>query len=756
MILNLLRVEIQREHDVVLVRQRARQIAAALKFDSQDQTRIATALSEIARNAFQYAGGGTVEFQIQKNPDPAFRISVRDRGRGIAHLNQILDGKYVSSTGMGLGILGARRLMDIFNVDTSPTGTTVEIGRKIPSRSPALPKKELDSLLAKIELQNPQNAYEELQQQNQELLRTLEELRARQMELAQLNRELDETNRGVVALYAELDDRADFLQRASELKSDFLSNMSHEFRTPLNSISALSQILLDRLDGDLSPEQEKQVRFIKSSTQDLSDLVNDLLDLAKVEAGKVTIRPSEFDLSTLFSALRGMLRPLLAQNSSVKLLFDDPEENLKIYSDEAKISQILRNFISNALKFTERGEVRVSVAKGSNSTVRFSVADTGIGIKEEDQELIFQEWTQIEGKLQKVAKGSGLGLPLSRKLAQLLGGNVHVKSQVGIGSTFTVVIPVSFEGQIEVVYVPEVKRELDRNKIPVLVVEDNREALFIYEKYLKGSKFQALPATNIAEARHALRSFRPQAIVLDVLLQGEHSWDLLRDLKNDPTTCDIPVYVITVVDNRDKALSLGANGFHSKPVDRVWLLDQLEKLAVGPPKPRILVIDDDAASRYLVRNLLSDSGCEIVEATGGAEGLEIVHACQPTLIVLDLAMEGVDGFEVLERLRQDVSTSSLPVIVHTSKSLEEKDQARLKTTIDVIPKSIMGSRDLARVRFAQALKKAGVIDVDRADFRAPQDDGDSVPGEETMRLVSHRRGKHLLSHSVDSNRHSGT
>jgi signal transduction histidine kinase len=361
MALNLLRIEIRREHDVVLVRQRARQVAAALKFDSQDQTRIATALSEIARNAFEYGGGGMVEFQIQKTPSLALQISVSDKGRGIANVAEILAGKYVSPTGMGLGLIGAKRLMDTFHIDSTPKGTTVVLSKNLSTRSAGLSKKDLDTLLSKVEVQNPHNAYEELQQQNQELLRTLEELRARQIEMEQLNRELDETNRGVVALYAELDDRADFLQRASELKSHFLSNMSHEFRTPLNSISALSQILLDRLDGNLTIEQEKQVRFIKSSAQDLTDLVNDLLDLAKVEAGKVTIRPANFDVTTLFAALRGMLRPLLAQNSSVKLVFDDPEENIQIYSDEAKVSQILRNFISNALKFTERGEVRTHV-----------------------------------------------------------------------------------------------------------------------------------------------------------------------------------------------------------------------------------------------------------------------------------------------------------------------------------------------------------------------------------------------------------
>ena len=248
-------------------------------------------------------------FESKKSQTPLSR-SVIDKGRGIANVREILDGKYVSKTGMGLGLLGAKRLMDSFRIDTTPaTGTMVVLGKNIPTRVAVLSKMDMDALLSKIEVRSPQNPYEELQQQNQELLSTLGGLRARQIELAQLNRELDETNRGVVALYAELDDKADFLERASELKSHFLSNMSHEFRTPLNSISALSQILLDRLDGEVSPEQEKQVRFIKGSAQDLTDLVNDLLDLAKVEAGKVTICPATFEVNTLFSALRGCSAP---------------------------------------------------------------------------------------------------------------------------------------------------------------------------------------------------------------------------------------------------------------------------------------------------------------------------------------------------------------------------------------------------------------------------------------------------------------
>jgi signal transduction histidine kinase/DNA-binding response OmpR family regulator len=706
--LNLLRTDIRHEQDVVLARQRARQIAAALKFDSQAQTRIATAVSEIARNAFQYAGGGVVEFRIDNSPEPTLMVSIRDTGKGISNLQEIYDGKYVSRTGMGLGIIGAKRLMDQFTVETSSgKGTAVVLGKAIPSKFSTLNKSDLQNLLSKLDEKLPDNPYAELQLQNRELFRTLDELRARQTELSHLNRELDETNRGVVALYAELNDKADFLQRASELKSHFLSNMSHEFRTPLNSVMALSQILLDRLDGELTAEQEKQVRFIRSSAQDLMDLVNDLLDLAKVEAGKVTIRPTHFTVGSLFSTLRGMLRPLLSQNSSLRLIFDEPEEDFELYSDEAKVSQILRNFVSNALKFTERGEVRVSVSRGHDNSLLFSVADTGIGIAEEDQERIFQEWMQVEGKLQKAAKGSGLGLPLSRKLAQLLGGNVYVKSKLGLGSTFVAAIPMTFSGETEVVYVPEVKRELDASKLPVLVVEDNREAMFVYEKYLKGTRFQVIPARDIKEASEALDSFRPVAVILDVLLQGEHSWELLRRLKSDTETSNIPVYVVTVVDNQQKALSLGADGFHAKPVDRSWLLDQLEGVA-GAKDQTVLIVDDDATSRYLLTGVLGNSGYRLIQAATGEEGLRVAREQKPALVILDLAMPGLNGFEVLKQLKQEPKTINIPVVVHTSRLLDEEDRKRLDSALCIVPKSDMSSRELATASFAEVFLRAGL------------------------------------------------
>ena len=705
--LKLLTMDIRYEHDVVLARQRARTIAAALKLDVQAQTRIATAVSEVVRNAFQYAGGGSIDFEVDNSVDKMLLISVRDKGPGIPNLDEIFDGKYVSKTGMGIGMVGAKRLLDLFEVETKKgKGTSVTLGKIIPYKFTRLGDSELTSLLKTIERKPSDDPYEELQQQNKELMRTLEELRARQLELAQLNRELDETNRGVVALYAELNDKADFLQRASELKSHFLSNMSHEFRTPLNSILALSQILIDRMDGELTSEQERQVTFIRRSAQDLTDLVSDLLDLAKVEAGKVTIRPGAFTVESLFAALRGMLRPLLAQNSSVALVFEDPINIPELYSDEAKISQVLRNFISNALKFTERGEVRISARMGHDETVVFSVADTGIGIAPADRERIFQEWEQVEGKLQKTAKGTGLGLPLSRKLAQLVGGDVYVKSEVGVGSTFFASIPISYTGATEAVYVPDVKRELDASKLPVLVVEDNREALFIYEKYLKGTEFQVVPAQDLKEARRALEEFKPIAIVLDVLLQGEHSWQLLQELKQNPSTKEIPVFVVTVVENEGKAMALGATAFHAKPIDRTWLIEQLQAI-LNREHGSILIVDDDEISRYLLKGVLGGKGYGLLEARGGNEGLKLARETSPDLIVLDLSMPDVSGFEVLDVLKANPATRDIPVVIYTSQVLESHDRERLHAALDIVPKGGK-SREATEIRFAEVMTRAGL------------------------------------------------
>ncbi|MET0962767.1 MAG: ATP-binding protein [Noviherbaspirillum sp.] len=584
MTIRILNVGIRAEEDVVACRQRARQIAALCGFGLQDQARIATAASEMARNVYNYAAPGRAEFLIEGATAPqVLTIRIEDQGPGIADVERILAGQYRSQTGMGMGLLGAQRLMDRFTVNTRPgAGTVVELRKLLPAQAPLFTPAMVGDIGARLAAMPTLATLTEVQQQNRELLTTLAELKARQEELLQLTRELEDTNRGVVALYAELDEKAGHLRRADEMKSRFLSNMTHEFRTPLSSIRALSKLLLDRVDGELTVEQEKQVSFIRRGAEDLSELVNDLLDLAKIEAGKIDVRPSEFDVSELFSALRGMLRPLLV-SETVRLEFDEPVGLPALYTDEAKLSQILRNFISNALKFTDAGEVRVSaVAVPAEDAVRLAVIDTGVGIPQESQHLVFEEFTQIENRLQQRVKGTGLGLPLCRKLASLLGGRVELQSTLGVGSTFSVVLPVRCAA-LPAQPTPSAPAGVDDARLPVLVVEDEESTRLLYERFLHGSAFRPVYATSVREADDRWLAQPPVAVLLDVSLNGEDSWRWLTEIKSDPRRAAVPVVLATETDDKRKGLALGADAYYIKPLSRLELLTTLDFLTSAEP-----------------------------------------------------------------------------------------------------------------------------------------------------------------------------
>jgi signal transduction histidine kinase/CheY-like chemotaxis protein len=672
----LLSFNLHHDQDVVAARRHASEIASLLDFDIPDQTRIATAVSEIARNAFRYGGGGWVEFDVSLDSRPQ-RMVVRvvDTGPGVECLDDVLSGRYQSPTGMGRGIMGARRLMDGFSIDSSPGGTRVVLEKALPARGAAITVDRLREIAEALRHRRPKGLLEEVQQQNQELLNALEEVQRKQQELAHLNRELEDTNRGVVALYAELDERADHLRRADDMKSRFLSNMTHEFRTPVNAIIGLCNLMLDdrRQEGR---EPEPELGYIVRAADQLSALVNDLLDLAKVAAGKTVVRPAEFDVAQLFGALRGMLRPLLL-NQSVALVFEDAADVPPLHTDEAKVSQILRNLISNALKFTERGEVRVAVWMDEPSgTITFTVADTGIGIAPQDQEKIFEEFSQLEHRLQRRVRGTGLGLPLARRLAELLGGTLLVTSEPGVGSTFSVSLPAT--------YVPQergpaaVEWRSEPGKLPLLLIEDAAEERYFYEKILRNSAFQLYPASSPAEAAVALETIQPAVIVLDLLLGGTAEWDLLIRLKRDERTRAIPVVVVSAVDEREKALALGADGYLVKPIERAALLDTLS--GVGGPAPaavRVLAVDDEESARYIVRQSLPHPAFDVSEAAGGTEGIRRAREELPHVILLDLVMPGISGRETLEKLHDDPATQKIPVIIFTSAELEDREKEEL-------------------------------------------------------------------------------
>ncbi len=560
MALSILTVAIRSEADVVAARQRARRIAELLGFERQDQTRIATAVSEIARNALSYGGGGRAEFRLEANGVQAFVIEISDRGPGIGDLGQVLSGRYVSPTGMGLGLVGARRLMDRFDIDSRPgQGVTVRLGKILPRHLPLVTPAALSAMVRDLRRQQPADTAEELHAANQALLANLEELqaaqeesRARQAELAQLNAELEDTNRGVVALYAELDDTAQKLKAASEAKSRFLSHISHEFRTPLNSVLALSRLLLDRVDGDLTAEQARQVGYIRKSAESLTELVNDLLDIAKVEAGKAEARMAEFDVAELFAGLRGVMKPLQAA-AGADLLFEDPAGLPTLYTDEGKVIQILRNLISNALKFTEMGEVRVSAELDeARGRVLFKVKDTGVGIPSEHQERIFHEFEQVASPLQSKIKGTGLGLPLSRKLAELMGGTLTVESAPGQGATFTLCLPFDL-------------RPLQTRPQTVLVADDEESFRYALRQMI-GPAHQVTEARDGEEAVLAIRAALPQVLFLDLHMPRRDGFAVLQDIAANPQAEGVKVIVSTsaLIDVRDRARLTRADFILSK------------------------------------------------------------------------------------------------------------------------------------------------------------------------------------------------
>ncbi|HJT19687.1 MAG TPA: response regulator [Nitrospira sp.] len=695
------------EDDVVTARQRARQVAAALTFEEQDRTRIATAVSEIARIFVHRNKLAHVDFSLEGDTVPQVlivRIVASRTGLSKQGTERIgVDGQ--AGMEWERAITSARRLMDQCEVGGQPDeGAVIRLKKLLPKRAGIFTGAAVGRLSRQIDRQ-PQNPMEEVRQQNQELLRALEELHERQQELIRLNRELEDTNRGVVALYAELDEQAGHLRRADDMKSRFLSNMSHEFRTPLNAILALSQLLLDRTDGALTEEQERQVRFIRHSGEDLLELVNDLLDLAKIQAGKIEIRPAEFEVANLFSALRGMLRPMVV-SSQVNLIFDEPAGIPPMNNDEGKISQILRNFISNAIKFTERGEIRVSARLGGDgTTVIFWVADTGIGIAEGDQARIFEEFTQLEHPIQKKVKGTGLGLPLCRKLAGLLSGSVGVKSALGAGSTFTATIPIVYRQTDEAAPSERVDRatwQADGNRLPVLVVEDEPDTRLLYEKFLRRTAFQPMPAATIRQARELLRLHRVAAIVLDILLPDESAWQWLAELKKEDATKHVPVLIVSSVEDPRKGLALGAEDYCVKPVRREWLLERLER-ATGRRTvqagavPIVLIIDDQEADRYILARQIAETGWSIVEAASGEEGIALAGTLRPALILLDLNMPGMDGLHVLEGLRDDPATSEIPVAVVTSLMPLPQHDVRLSHAREVLEKTDVSPATIRRL-----------------------------------------------------------
>jgi signal transduction histidine kinase/CheY-like chemotaxis protein/CHASE3 domain sensor protein len=557
---------------------------------------------------------------------------------------------------------------------------------------------------------------EELEEQSRALKESQSRLELQQAELEQTNTQLEEQSQ---LLEGQRDDleraneivrmRAQELEQASRYKSDFLANMSHELRTPLNSLLILAKLLADNDNGRLSEEQVRYAQTIQSSGNDLLTLINDILDLSKIEAGHMEIKPEPVAIARLTRDLSNLFTPVAEKRNLQFRIEVAPGCPNHIETDGQRLEQILRNLLSNAFKFTERGSVELRVGRASDGQIALSVADTGIGISADKQKAVFEPFRQADGTISRKYGGTGLGLSICRELVRLLGGTLALKSVEGEGSTFTVLIPETFSAtqvrpREEPVAAPVVtfaaeapgpaptrnrrpdrRVEDDREKLTgqrrvLLVIEDDQSFAGILRDLSREMNFECIVAGSATEALALAKEFNPSAVVLDVGLPDHSGLWVLDQLKRDTRTRHIPVHVVSASDNAQTALSLGAIGYALKPVKREDLTDVLKKLEtkLAQRMRRVIIVEDDPVQRDAVQRLLGSHEVETVAAATAAECLALLKDQTFDCMVLDLSLPDASGYSLLETLSKEDAYSFPPVIVYTGRDLSGEEEQRLR------------------------------------------------------------------------------
>jgi signal transduction histidine kinase/DNA-binding response OmpR family regulator len=472
------------------------------------------------------------------------------------------------------------------------------------------------------------------------------------------------------------------LEAASRHKSEFLANMSHELRTPMNAIIGFTRLVMRRSKDVLPTRQYENLEKILVSAEHLLGLINDILDLSKIEAGRMEVHPVEFALEPLVDVCLRTVEPIV-KNDRVRLVKEVEPALPPLYADQDKLKQILMNLLSNAVKFTPDGTITVRTQR-RNGALTIAVADTGIGIPEAALELIFEEFRQVDSGSTRQYSGTGLGLSISRHLARLMGGDITVQSTVGVGSTFTVTLPLRYaatEAARDTVAAPtgaEQPIQAGDSKV-VLAIDDDPNVLYLLQENLAEAGYQVVGAASAEEGLQKARALKPFAITLDILMPHKDGWQVLHELKADVATRDIPIIVLSIVDQKDLGYRLGAFDYLLKPFERDAILAALARLS--PFQGRLLVVDDDPRVVDLVRQLLEGELYTVEAAADGLEALEAVARRQPDVILLDLLMPRLDGFGVLEALQQELHTRTIPVIVLTAKTLTAEDKALLQQRV---------------------------------------------------------------------------
>jgi HAMP domain-containing protein/CheY-like chemotaxis protein/signal transduction histidine kinase len=569
-------------------------------------------------------------------------------------------------------------------------------------------------------LKQSQQLAGELQTQQRELQQTNDQLGQKAQQLAERNVEVERKNQEIEQARRALEEKASELALTSKYKSEFLANMSHELRTPLNSILILGQQLTDNPEGNLTPRQVEFARTIHGAGTDLLNLISDILDLSKIESGTVTVEAEEIAFTSLIEAVA---RPFRHEAESRSLSFDvqvDPNLGRSITTDSKRVQQVLKNLLSNAFKFTQQGGVWLKVTAANDGwsadhpvlsqspmVAAFEVSDSGIGIPQDKQRIIFEAFQQADASTSRKYGGTGLGLAISRELANLLGGEIGLQSTPGMGSTFTLYLPLIYGGPSTlrpvpsngsglhearahmptIVYervaepIPDDRMSIEPGDAVMLIVEDDPHYAHILIDLAKEHGFKVLIAGKGADALTLAQEFRPTAISLDVFLPDMLGWTVLSQLKQNPLTRHIPVQIVTLDEDRQHGLSRGAFCFVTKPASTESIEVALSRIKdyAGSRRKRLLVIEDNAAEQLSITTLLEHDDIEIVTAGTGAEGLDFLNEQRFDCVVLDLRLPDMSGFEVLEALRDENSLSEIPVVVFTGRELSSEEDAQLHT-----------------------------------------------------------------------------
>lgn len=522
--------------------------------------------------------------------------------------------------------------------------------------------------------------------------------------------QLAESRRGLLLLHEELDKRSEEQATAAQVKHRVFQSLGHEVRTPLHSILGLSQLLLDGADGPLTPEQRVQVNFIRGAAEELSSIVQETVDLATYEKGRATLGTSRFSVSDLLESVRGTITPLVPIDGHVTLDVLAPSEDFELDTDRARVAQVLRNLITNAIKYTERGSVRVGVLRVQGTehadAVDFVVRDTGPGISPTDLEKIFDEFFRADSVSH--IRGSGLGLAISLSQAKILGGEILVDSEVGVGSTFRLRVPRVHPEVEAYADLEQRSKARDHSRPGILVVEDDRKAMFLYDKFLGARGFDVLPARSTEEGRRLLETERPMAIVLDVMLEGETSWQFLEWMKAQPELRDIPTLVVSVVGREARAASSGADEFWRKPINYDRLLGRLETVASTGVLAKVLIVEDDEATRYVLRKHFVGTPYQLVEASTGREAIELAQREVPSVILLDFHLGDATALDVIEALRADPRTRDIPRVIISGIRFDDEARRKLDERANRVLSKLGLSKELALRSIREALASAGI------------------------------------------------